>query len=71
MLRGIGDRLEAMPTFSPDGRRIAFVAVADGFKQIFIREVGGGATAQLTRGDYDHIQPAWGPMVGNANATAA
>ncbi len=55
------DRLEAMPTFSPDGRHIAFVAAVGQFKQIFIREVGSPESRQLTEGEFDHIQPAWGP----------
>ncbi len=55
------DRLEAMPTFSPDGQHIAFVALVGRFKQIFIREVGAPESRQLTQGEFDHIQPAWGP----------
>ena len=55
------DRLEEMPAFAPDGRHIAFVATEGKFKQIFIREVGSSSVTQLTRDDYDHIQPSWGP----------
>jgi Tol biopolymer transport system component len=55
------DRLEEMPTFSPDGRHIAFVALVGEFKHIFTREVGSSSATQLTKGNYDHIEPAWGP----------
>lgn len=55
------DRFEMMPTFSPDGRQIAFVAQVGRFKQIFVRDVGSSFARQLTQGEFDYIQPAWGP----------
>ncbi|HEY7185293.1 MAG TPA: LpqB family beta-propeller domain-containing protein [Vicinamibacterales bacterium] len=49
------------PAISPDGKMVAFVAVADGRRQIWIRLLNGGAPLQVTRDDYDHLQPRWTP----------
>ena len=55
------DRLEEMPTWSPDGKRIAFVAPSGDHKHIFIRDLKTGTVSQLTSGNYDFVHPAWGP----------
>ncbi len=47
------------PALSPDGRMVAFVAVADGHRQIWIRMVAGGGPLQVTRGNADHDSPRW------------
>jgi len=53
--------LEEMPTWSPDGKQIAFVAPSGDHKHIFIRDLDTGHVSQLTSGDYDFVHPAWGP----------
>jgi hypothetical protein len=49
------------PAWSPDGRLLAYVAEVDGYRQLFVRPMPGGAERQLTQGRRDHIQPAWSP----------
>ena len=49
------------PAISPDGKMVAFVAVADGKRQIWIRLLTGGAPLQVTRDDFDHLHPRWSP----------
>ena len=51
--------LEESPAFSADGRSIAFVAPANGHRQIWVRLLAGGASLQLTRDAIDHLQPRW------------
>jgi Tol biopolymer transport system component len=54
--------LEEAPALSPDGRSVAFVAVAAGQKrQIKVRLLTGGAALNLTSGDVDHYGPRWSP----------
>jgi Tol biopolymer transport system component len=49
------------PAVSPDGKMVAFVAVAGGRRQIWIRLLAGGAPLQVTRDDTDHEEPRWMP----------
>jgi Tol biopolymer transport system component len=53
--------MEESPAISPDGKTVAFVARADGKRQIWIRLLAGGAPLQITRDDVDHEQPRWTP----------
>jgi Tol biopolymer transport system component len=56
-----GEGLEEWPAWSPDGARLAYVAEVNGFRQILLRTVAGGAERQLSRDSRDHIQLAWSP----------
>lgn len=47
------------PVWSPDGRRIAVVAVVRGFTQLFVVAVDGGAPAQITSELLYAKSPAW------------
>ena len=38
---------------------MAFVAPANGHRQIWVRLLAGGASLQLTREEIDHLQPRW------------
>lgn len=49
------------PAVSPDGKMVAFVAVAGGRRQIWIRMLAGGAPLQVTQDDADHDEPRWMP----------
>jgi Tol biopolymer transport system component len=49
------------PAFSPDGERIAYESVRDGFHQIMLIGADGGPPEQLTFGEYHHLSPAWAP----------
>jgi serine/threonine-protein kinase len=53
--------VEEWPAWSPDGTRLAYVAEADGFRQLFVRTLATGDEQRLTRGTRDDIQPAWSP----------
>jgi serine/threonine protein kinase len=52
------------PAISPDGKMVAFVAIAAGKRQIWVRLLSGGSALQLTKDDADHEQPRWTPDSG-------
>jgi hypothetical protein len=49
------------PTWSPDGTRIAFSALAGGVSDLSIVDLATEKTRQLTRDSYADLQPAWSP----------
>lgn len=53
--------MEQHPAVSPDGKSIAFVADANGYQQIWIRLLAGGAPLQVTRDPGHHLYPRWSP----------
>ena len=53
--------MEEMPSVSPDGKDVAFVAPVDGRRQIWLRRLGGGPAHQITRDAVDHDHPRWTP----------
>jgi Tol biopolymer transport system component len=56
-----GEGVEEWPAWSPDGARLAYVGEVDGFRQLFLRNIAGGAVRQLSHDSRDHIQPTWSP----------
>src|SRR5262249_40534275 len=54
------ERRLATPVFSPDGGRIAFVALAAS-NQIWISPVTGGPPVRLTRSETIEFSPTWSP----------
>ena len=51
----------SQPSFSPDGRQIAFVRTVNGKSQVFILSLEGGEAVQLTSFKYGASNPRWSP----------
>ena len=49
------------PSFSPDGRRIAYDASQEGFSHIHVVGADGKNRVRLTRNEENHWAPAWSP----------
>jgi serine/threonine-protein kinase len=56
-----GEGVEEWPVWSPDGSRLAYVADAGGFRQLFVRTLATGEERRITHEQRDDIQPAWSP----------
>ncbi len=50
------------PSFSPDGRMIAFVSDAGGTPQVWVKNLAGGDPIQVTFGDLPVLRPRWSPQ---------
>lgn len=54
--------IDVSPTFSPDGRQIAFVSKRSGTPQIYIKDIEAGEVRRLTfEGSYN-TEPDWSPQ---------
>ena len=52
--------LEGEPSFSPDGKMLAYTASAGLTKRkIFVRSLAGGDAVQVTKDDDDDVSPSW------------
>lgn len=49
------------PTWSPDGRFVAFSALEGGLTNIFIYDLGSGTLRKMTDDLYSDLYPAWSP----------
>jgi hypothetical protein len=49
------------PTWSPDGQRIAFSALAGGLTDLYVYDLGTKQVTRLTEDAYADLQPAWSP----------
>jgi Tol biopolymer transport system component len=49
------------PTFSPDGRQVAFAAIVGGFTDLFVADVQTGELRRLTHDLFTDLQPSWSP----------
>ena len=52
---------EGEPTFTPDGRSLAYVSDRTGNFEIFLRQVSGGPDVNLTQDPANDVQPAFSP----------
>lgn len=49
------------PTWSPDGKKVAFYKLTGNYYQIWMMDSDGANQTQITNGDYNSIEPAWTP----------
>src|SRR5262245_46238708 len=56
-----GDGLQSEPTWSPDGRSIAYSSDRNGNFDIWVQQVGGGDPVQVTKSPEHDWQPDWSP----------
>jgi eukaryotic-like serine/threonine-protein kinase len=56
---------QGAPTWSPDGKQIAYQAEVDGVVQIFVRTPGSPTRTQITNSRFDCYISAWSPADGN------
>ncbi len=55
------DGLQSEPTWSPDGRYIAYSSDRGGKFDVWVQQVSGGDPIQITKGPGHHWQPDWSP----------
>ena len=63
-----GQAFDAMPSFSPDGKQVAFVSDRSGAPNLWVANADGTQPRQLSRTEgfgYDYVSPTWTPD-GNA-----
>ena len=52
---------DSVPSWSPDGKRIAFTSDRDGNYEVYLMEVDGNNQRRLTDNDFFDIAPSWSP----------
>ena len=55
-------RSDEGPSWSPDGRKLAFSSSRRGTADIYLMDVNGENLQRLTRSSGDNLSPAWGPF---------
>jgi Tol biopolymer transport system component/predicted Ser/Thr protein kinase len=55
------DGLQSEPTWSPDGRFIAYSSDRGGKSDIWVQQISGGDPVQVTKGPGQNWQPDWSP----------
>jgi Tol biopolymer transport system component/DNA-binding winged helix-turn-helix (wHTH) protein len=56
-----GTGLQMEPTWSPDGRYIAYTADGGGKLEVWVQQVSGGDPVQITHSAGNNWQPSWSP----------
>ena len=52
---------ESSPSWSPDGKSVAYAADVDGVRQVFVRSLDSATPTQITKSSTDSLAPFWSP----------
>ena len=52
---------DSTPTWSPDGKLIAFTSTRDGRPQIYVMNPDGGGMRRVSQSDFGDVSPTWSP----------
>ena len=52
---------DAFPSFSPDGKKVAFASTRAGAWQIYVMDIDGRNVVQVTNGNMQCVHPTWSP----------
>jgi TolB protein len=53
--------IETSPSYSPDGRRIAFTSDRSGAPQLYVMDLDGSNQRRISFGQGEYGSPAWSP----------
>ena len=53
--------IDVSPSFSPDGKKMAFVSKRSGTPQIYVKDLESGTVVRLTFQGRYNTSPAWSP----------
>lgn len=56
-----GEGVEGEPTWSPDGRKVAYTADTDGNLDIWVRSIDDDTAVRMSHSGADDTEPAWSP----------
>lgn len=53
--------VDYQPSWSPDGKALAFASSRDGHQEVYVLRLDGSAPVRLTQGNAHNSEPAWSP----------
>jgi len=62
---------DAIPSWSPDGKKIAFISKRDGNPEIYIMNADGSEQERLTNNPAWDVNPSWSPFLGSEKSASA
>lgn len=59
--RNAPGEIYSVGSFSPDGKMLAFASTRSGTKNIWVKQISGGESVQITKDEFSNQNPIWSP----------